>query len=759
MFKVLTQSRRAHLAAITLGALVFAATLLLTIVWSINSAIGKLEQTSAHKLSLYQQILSSEVKRHEFLPYALARNQSILELIRDQHDERLVARVNRYLEEVSRKTSAAAVYVMNADGLTLASSNWRSAQSYVGHNYGFRPYFQSALGGKAGHYFAVGVTTFVPGLFLSYPIESGGRIVGVVALKLSLDSLETEWAGQPAEKVLVADSNGVIISSSEPNWKFHTLAPLPPRRIEELRRSRQFAGLDLPPLGLNKVSWLSGTGTVYHVDTLPRTPPLPQFHLLGLDFCYLATGTALPDSGWTLYLFSDMAPVEAGMINSLAIFGPTALAMALAAFYLIELRFYTRERRAYQARAKAELEASEARKRAVIQSTRAALVTIDEIGRIESINPTAEHFFGLAASEVEGRSFKELLFPDVHPLIDAYLERAGGGRGEDFTLETRGRRRDGNAFFIDLIVSDLFPHAGSRYLATIHNITKRKAAEENLHRILDEQEGRIRTRTAELETSNRQLQHEIVERERAEEVLRQAQDELIQAGKLAALGQMSTGITHELNQPLTAIRTFAASGRLLLERGQSAEAGDNFGRIEELTARMATLTTQLKVFARKSSGKRAPVSVAAAVRQALALVEHLITRNHVEVELDLPADEGVQVLADQLRLEQVLINLFSNAADAMKAVSRRRLQIAVAADDAHVQLRVADTGIGIDPQVLPQIFDPFFTTKAVGEGLGLGLSIAFGIIRDWGGTLAAENLETGARFTVTLPCHSEGSRS
>ena len=118
---------------------------------------------------------------------------------------------------------------MNPEGLTLASSNWRGPQSYVGHNYAFRPYFRSAFQGRAGHYFAVGITTLRPGLFLSYPIEQGGSVRGVVALKLSLDPLEQDWAAQPQEKVAVVDANGVIISSSEPNWKFRTLQPLPPK--------------------------------------------------------------------------------------------------------------------------------------------------------------------------------------------------------------------------------------------------------------------------------------------------------------------------------------------------------------------------------------------------------------------------------------------------------------------------------------------------------------------------------------------------
>ena len=750
-----SKPQRAHLTAVLLGALVFVATLALTVVWSLSTSVHSLGRASVHKLDLYQQILASEVKRHEFLPFALARNQEILELISHQRDPRRVAEVNRYLEEVSRKTGAAAVYIMNAEGLTLASSNWRDPQSYVGHNYAFRPYFRSAFRGRAGHYFAVGVTTSQPGLFLSYPIEQGGSVRGVVALKLSLDPLEQDWATQPQEKVAVVDASGVVISSSEPHWKFRTLQPLPPEKRRALEGSRQFADLQLSPLGLKQVAWLAPYGKIYRIATLPQSPPAPRLHPLGLGFCYLASHTVLPDSDWTLYLFSDLAPVEEALANALAFFVPTALALALVVFFLLEYRVQRRERQAFEARAKAELEASEAQKRAIIQNTRAALLTIDETGAIESINPTAERFFACAADEMRGRSVKELIFEPDHAAIDRYLDHAGPGRSADFSLETRGRRRDGNGFFIDMIVSDLFPQQGYRYLVTIHNLTKRKAAEEHLRRNLDEQEERIRERTAELQASNRLLQYEIVERKRAETVLRQAQDELVQAGKLAALGQMSAGITHELNQPLAAIRTFAASGRLLLARGQADQAVANFGRIQELTERMATLTSQLKAFARKSSGKQGPVPVAQAVRQALALVEHLTGPRQVEVRLELPEEE-LLVLADQLRLEQVLVNLFANATDAMKAAPLRQLRIAAAGGGERVRLSVADTGGGVDPQILPHIFEPFFTTKGADEGLGLGLSIAFGIIRDWGGTLTARNDAEGALFTIELPRCGDG---
>ncbi len=750
MIRFSHQSRRARLWAMVLGALFFTVTLGLLVAWSIRSATGDLEQVSLHKLSLYQQILTSEIQRHQFLPFALARNQNILGLLGDQHNSRRLAEVNRYLEEVSSKTSSAAVYLLNTDGLTLASSNWRSEKSYVGQNYGFRPYFQAALRGEAGRYFAIGATTLTPGLFLSYPVEIEGRVIGVVALKVALDPLEASWAEQPAEKVLVSDGNGVIIASSEPNWKFRTLQPLPLERRRQLRQSRQFVDADLLPLGVSPVDWLPTRQKCLRIATPPRVPTHNPFRDLGLAATYLDVQMPMADSDWTLHLLAEMSPVGRRLVNTLGIFGPTALALALLIFYLIEHRFYTRERNQYQARAKAELESSEAQKRAIIQSARAALVTIDEAGVIEAINPTAETYFGYPAGEVSGQNLKQLLFPADHAAIDDYLAAARRERSADFPLETRGRRRDGSPFFIDLNISDLYPHPGYRFLVTIHNITKRKNAEDQLRRALEEQDERIRERTCELEASNRLLQHEVVERQRAEAILRETQNDLIQAGKLAALGQLSAGITHELNQPLAAIRTFSASGTLLLERGMIEPAKENFNRIQELTERMAKLTSQLKTFARKSRGDRQPISVRQAIQQSLDLLANQLSQQRIEIDLHLP-DEAVQVIGDQVRLEQVVINLISNALDAMRDRPRRRLGIDYRLDRQWLWLTVEDSGGGIPDELVSQIFDPFFTTKEVGQGLGLGLSITYGIVKDWGGTLSVNNGSDGACFTLQLP--------
>lgn len=235
--------------------------------------------------------------------------------------------------------------------------------------------------------------------------------------------------------------------------------------------------------------------------------------------------------------------------------------------------------------------------------------------------------------------------------------------------------------------------------------------------------------------------------------LRAAENELTQAAKLAALGQMSAGIAHEINQPLAAMRSFADNAVVLLERGRMDAVRGNLAEIAELTDRMAAITRQLKGFARRASGTLGPVSVQGAVTQALALLESKLRREDITVEVDLP-DQTVRVVAEDVRLQQVLVNLIGNAADAMRGCPVRRLRIGLVAAEGEALLSVADTGGGIAEADLPRLFVPFFTTKEAGEGLGLGLSISHGIVEDFGGSLTAANRNgepgQGAVFTLRL---------
>jgi len=273
---------------------------------------------------------------------------------------------------------------------------------------------------------------------------------------------------------------------------------------------------------------------------------------------------------------------------------------------------------------------------------------------------------------------------------------------------------------------------------------------------------RVAERTADLSQANEQLTKEVSERTRAEQELRAAHDELIQASKLAALGQMAAGITHELNQPLAALRGFSDNTRVFLERGDHESAKENLEAIAALTERMGKITNQLKLFVGRARPRNARAGVARALRNVLALLQKRLQGVTVEVSLidegaapvrfNLDSDDPKLVAhCDDLRLEQVLINLLGNALDAVVGTPAPRIAIDVQTSQESLAIIVSDNGPGIPDDVLPHLFEPFFTTKEMGQGLGLGLAICSSIARDCGGSLVARNnAQGGAEFMLTL---------
>ncbi len=260
----------------------------------------------------------------------------------------------------------------------------------------------------------------------------------------------------------------------------------------------------------------------------------------------------------------------------------------------------------------------------------------------------------------------------------------------------------------------------------------------------------VSARTADLQEANRQLEEEVRERKSAEEDLRRAQSDLIQAGKLAALGQMSAGLSHEFNQPLAAIRTYTDNAAAFLERDQEARAKENLGHIAKLTDRMAELSRHLRSFARRPDQEVKPISLSAVIEEALALLAGQLKKAGVAPRLEMP-DSPLWVRGGHVRLQQVVVNLVTNALDAMSGMDRPELTIAVREEEPGILLVVEDNGEGLSDEILEQVFDPFFTTKEVGKGLGLGLSISFNIVKDFGGSLRADHRPGGgARFIVTL---------
>ncbi|MBU2713897.1 sensor histidine kinase, partial [Zooshikella harenae] len=282
-------------------------------------------------------------------------------------------------------------------------------------------------------------------------------------------------------------------------------------------------------------------------------------------------------------------------------------------------------------------------------------------------------------------------------------------------------------------------------------IWQRYRMERQLRVARDRLETRVLMRTQDLMKTNRRLEQEIEERQYTEAQLRQAQEELIQTAKLAVLGQMSASINHELNQPITAIKGLAENSILLLEKQQTQLVAENLQRINRLCERMGYIVAQFKVFARKTPGKLATINLVTAIQSAIDLLKPQLEKQYISVISQLP-ENGLWVKGDSVWLEQMVVNLLTNAMHALINQTNGVINVSLVIDEEDVKLEIHDNGPGIPEHLLAKVFTPFYTTKSNGQGLGLGLAISQRIIESTGGHISVRNhAQGGAVFSVCIP--------
>lgn len=265
-------------------------------------------------------------------------------------------------------------------------------------------------------------------------------------------------------------------------------------------------------------------------------------------------------------------------------------------------------------------------------------------------------------------------------------------------------------------------------------------------------EVRVKNRTQDLQAANTQLTREIQERKETEAALKRAQSELVRVDKLSALGRMSAGISHELNQPLMAIQQFAENGSAFLARKNTVRAGENLNRISDMATRMGRIIKNMRAFARNESEPTGRVDLVKVIDDALELVQARLLDCRVRLECSLQPRGEVFVRGGEVRLTQVFVNLINNAVDAMLDQEDRLIIVSIELGTT-VKANIRDIGPGLhEPE---KVFDPFYSTKATGnhltqEGMGLGLSISYGLVQSFGGNIHGVNTQRGAMFTVEL---------
>ncbi len=706
-----------------------------------KQGLAELQQRSQTDLNRYRLSLSQTLERYRNTPELLATHGDLIQVLQQPANLERRHSASLYLHRVNRILEASDVYLMNPDGTTIASSNESGPRSFLGRNFAFRPYFKMAMQGRSGAYSAVGTTSGKRGYYFSYPVQVVGSIIGVVVVKIDLNDIEEDW-NDPMLDILVVDDDDVVFISTRKDWKFRVLKPLSQGDMQRIVASLRYGSHPLKALGIiERKARGDGSALVTLLDAVQLDSP-------ALDGAepreYLLQDTYLEGYGLRLVSLAQTAGIRQSVWESVVLVASGYVALVLLGLFLLTRRRAQQERAQFKQQRTQALEENESRVRAIIDNTRAGLITMDRQGRIESFNPTAETLFGYQGTQVRGSYFSCLLSQPDRPVCWRHLVADDEQRPHELMLEATGVRQGGSAFPIELVIGQMQMGDQLRFIATIHDITERKESERQLKRAHSQLESRVRSRTADLTETNARLLTEIERHDRT-------RNELIQTAKLAVLGQLAAGINHELNQPLTAIRAYADNARAFMALGKPQTVETNLIEISALTERMAKIIHPLKEYARNSSGQPEPVCLKALRDGAMSILYGQLHKKDAEIEWP-PQLERYYVLGDMVRLEQVLVNLIRNALQAMEAQPEKQLQVSVELQEQQLLLALRDFGPGIPDADLDRVFEPFYTTKKSGQGLGLGLSISHRIIESLNGQLSAANHpQGGAVFTLTLP--------
>ncbi len=598
------------------------------IIWGSNNFASQkyldiLEKSSFHALKLHAANLRGELEKFQTIPKLLNTNLFITSALRFKNTKTIITEANNFLERINNITGASDTYIMDINGVTIASSNWDRDISFVGKNFNFRPYFINAAQGRLGRYFALGTSTMVRGYYFSSPVFYKGKIIGVSVIKINMDEIEAKWKVPSWQSLALSDDNDILFLTTRPEWRYRSLSILSKKMIDEISKSRKYVTMALEPTNLVILNQLSKNTKIIEIDILHNK----KTHNIFRSQKYLMLSLNMPEAGWTLHLFSNYDIISKQVLIALSL-----ISLVFASFIFIIIIFIQR-----------------------------------------------------IASKSQRVMFEE-------------------------------KARD---------------------------VLKESAIE---------LENKVTERTLDLRNANFELKQQIKVRRMAEKNLKISQKSLLQAEKLAALGKISAGISHELNQPLSAIRSYADNSYKFLERKNIDKAQENLISISELTQRMGNIIGQMKMFARNNIYETNSINLKEIINSALTVVMPRIENMAVDFKMDISDDE-IHVFGSKDRLQQVFINLFTNSLDAMEdnTDADNSIYINIAPLDKIVEISVIDTGHGVDEDDISHIFDPFFSTKEIGKGLGLGLSISYSIIQDCGGKLQVYNNDNGgAEFIITL---------
>lgn len=748
LFKRLGKQYRWMLGAVAVG--VWVGAVALSGEWAARREIGSLVESVHRSLEVQALTLRGTVARYKHIPFTSGQQSDISALLKaaagsvpainsqdpvgtsplpdtDKQNpavarllstpplQGIVDRVDVYLDDINRRVGSEALYLMDADGWVLSTSNWKDAVSFKADNYRFRPYFKHARAGGMGFFYAVGSTTGLPGLFFATPVQSGDTVSGVMAIKVTLAEVEKTWE-QAVSPLFLLDKRGIVFLSSKAAQLYTATRLLSAEDLSELNRTRQY-----------------GVGTNGYVRTFPQTawtvrqsPDEPYQRISmpidGKDKEFLAISEQLPEFDWTLMVTADLAPAQQARWVTVTM-GVLLSAILLAGSLLWHQR-ETRLLELRRMRGELELTVDERTKdladavslrKAMEDSLQTGMRARDLEGRVKYVNP--------ALCEITGYKEADLIerlppYPYWHPEETekhwADNDAALKGQAALTGYEARYRHRDGHDLYMMVFTAALIDASGQHkgWMSSMVDITAQKRSEEQ------------------------QRQHAV---------------QMQRTGRLANMGEMASTLAHELSQPLGALMNFSRAAKAFSAKGNTEKLNETLTDISEQSRRAADIMSRISGSVQQNTAGFQPCEINTIVNNVIALMRPEARQRKCRMVTRMP-DELPMINADRVLLEQVIVNLVFNAMQAMqdKLPTDRVVTIETGREGDRVYAQVSDNGTGIADHVGKALFQPFFTTKA--DGTGLGLNICRTTMELHGGRIEFINrAEGGAMFSIYIP--------
>lgn len=656
------------------------------------------QSASLLRLSLIEKTLRSTFEKYQYLPELLSHDTR-LRLAVD--DNEYGSQLNEVLELMRISAGVDILYLMNDKGIVIATSNYEKPTSFMNNRYEFRPYFEQSMREGSGLYYGVGITSKIPGYFISSRIEGFNSGIGVIVAKVEPSNIERSWQ-QLTGDVLVVDDNDVVIMSDKKSWKYNSLAMLSPDQIKRISEQRQFDG-QIPKLIVDDAVSLN----LVEIDLWN----INGQHFL-MESVQLGDKKSTLLKNWRLYYALPFNTIIEKTFYSSLIIG--LLLYGLYVFIkhrrFIEYTRNTNEKTNQKHRAEMQL---------IIDQTKVGILTLDQKGNILSNNATFQAMCNHDNNSViKGENISE--FVDLPKKFNEAINIT-----EAFTETSLKEKNSLHSLPIMYIISPININ-DSLYLMTIVNITKRKKVEEALS------------------FANSHLEKLVEERTLA---LALVQKELIRQEKMVVLGRMAAAIVHELSQPLVAFKSALASIAIKRQRSDWQGVNTSLNNLLPLCHNMQDILVQLKSFAYQSGGQTKSVELNDLITRLLSTYLEV---NSTTIEITLDKQQPL-VNVNSTKLEMAVGNLVRNALDAVEKTDKPQVLVSTKVIGQHAIVIVEDNGGSINESVVEHIFEPFFTTKSIGKGLGLGLAITNNIIKEYEGNIEVKCLESSTRFTISLP--------